>query len=70
MLAQAHANCPAERRDALLWWRARLYAHYGFFEESAAMLTALRGRATPVGRGHPVARQRQMAAVDSLIADG
>jgi hypothetical protein len=42
MLAQAHANCPAERRDTLLWWRARLYAHYGFFKEPAAVLTALR----------------------------
>lgn len=40
--AQARARCPAGQRDALLWWLARLYAHYGFFEESAAMLTALR----------------------------
>jgi len=40
--AQAQATCPAAHRDAFLWWLARLYANYGFFEESAAMLAALR----------------------------
>jgi thioredoxin-like negative regulator of GroEL len=40
--AQAQANCPAAHRDAFLWWLARLYANYGFFEESAAALAALR----------------------------
>jgi tetratricopeptide (TPR) repeat protein len=40
--AQAQTRCPDAHRDAFLWWLARLYAHYGFFEESAAMLAALR----------------------------
>ncbi len=40
--ARAQAQCPAAKRETLLWWLARLYADHGFFEESAAALTALR----------------------------